>query len=244
MLSVLRLIGVGDSSKLRMVAHTFGRSFNHEVEAVEGALPRRKDAMTVCREVLRFSLVRSSTEVQSPFEPDPNRGVTCGRPSGRTVESQYTSAPANSSRACDHSVGVAFGLLKALSSVTGTGSAIPHSDRFRSCKHYSCWIDRRTQHRRPRSTDCRGRARSGNLVDRDRWPSSSEFGITAICVLYPGHQQTDRWRNSKSESSTGAISGTQCDTSFRTSKVYGPCTCSAVPSAALRVNASSPVDQT
>src|SRR5271166_2115545 len=65
MRSVLRFVGVGDSSKLRMVAHTFGRSFHHEVEALEGALPRRKDAMTVSREVLRLSLLRSSTEVQS-----------------------------------------------------------------------------------------------------------------------------------------------------------------------------------
>jgi hypothetical protein len=32
MRSVLRLIGVGDSSKLSMGAHPFGRSFNHELE--------------------------------------------------------------------------------------------------------------------------------------------------------------------------------------------------------------------
>src|ERR1700733_684972 len=74
MRSVLRLVGVGDSSKLRTVAHTFGRSFNDAIETVEGALPRRKDAMTVSREVLRFSLVRSGTEVQSPFEPDSQQG--------------------------------------------------------------------------------------------------------------------------------------------------------------------------
>ena len=70
MWSVLRLVGIGDTSKLGMVAHAFGRSFNHEIETVEGALPRRKDAVTVSREVLRFPLVWSSAEVQSPFEPD------------------------------------------------------------------------------------------------------------------------------------------------------------------------------
>ena len=45
--SILRLVRAGDASKLGMVAHAFGRSFNHEIETVEGALPRRKDAMTV-----------------------------------------------------------------------------------------------------------------------------------------------------------------------------------------------------
>ena len=48
MRSVLRLVGVDDTSKLDMVAHAFRRSFNHEIETVEGALPCRKDAMTVC----------------------------------------------------------------------------------------------------------------------------------------------------------------------------------------------------
>jgi hypothetical protein len=47
MRSVLRLVGVGDTSKLDMVAYAFRRSFNHEIDTVEGALPRRKDAMTV-----------------------------------------------------------------------------------------------------------------------------------------------------------------------------------------------------
>ena len=31
-----------------MVAYTFRRSFDHEIETVEGALPRCEDAMTVC----------------------------------------------------------------------------------------------------------------------------------------------------------------------------------------------------
>ncbi len=74
MRSVLRLIGVGDSSKLRMVAHTVCRSFNHQVETVEGALPCREDATAICREVLRLLLVRSGTKIQSPFEPDSQQG--------------------------------------------------------------------------------------------------------------------------------------------------------------------------
>src|ERR1035438_7378900 len=74
MRSVLRLVGVGDTSKLGMVAHAFGRSFNHEIKTVQGAMPRRKDAMTICREVLRFAFVWSSTEVQGPFEPDCQQG--------------------------------------------------------------------------------------------------------------------------------------------------------------------------
>ena len=133
----------------------FGRAFDHEVETVEGALPRGKNAMRVLREVLRFPLVRSSTEVQGPFEPDPHRGVTCGRPSGRTVESQYTSALASSSRACDHSVGVALALLKALSSVTGTGSAIALSDLLRRASKYRCWIDRKDHPRICTRSVCR-----------------------------------------------------------------------------------------
>ena len=74
MRSVLRLICAGDSSKLSMVAHTFGSAFNHEVEPVEGALPRCKHATAVFRKVLRFPLPRPSTEVESPVEPDPQQG--------------------------------------------------------------------------------------------------------------------------------------------------------------------------
>ena len=48
MVPVLRLIGIGDTSKLGVVTHAFGRSLNHEIESFEGALPRRKDAMTIC----------------------------------------------------------------------------------------------------------------------------------------------------------------------------------------------------
>ncbi len=47
MRTVLRLVGGCDTSKLPMVAHAFGRSFNHEIDTVERAMPRRKDAMTV-----------------------------------------------------------------------------------------------------------------------------------------------------------------------------------------------------
>ena len=34
-------------SKLSMAGHDFGGSFDHEIEAVEGAMPRREDAMMV-----------------------------------------------------------------------------------------------------------------------------------------------------------------------------------------------------
>ncbi len=47
MRSVLRLVGIGDTSKLGLVAHSFGRSFNYEIETFEGALTCRKDAMTI-----------------------------------------------------------------------------------------------------------------------------------------------------------------------------------------------------
>ncbi len=57
MRSVLRLVGVSDTPKLGLVAHTFRRSFYHEIKTVEGALSRRQDAMRVCREVLCFSFV-------------------------------------------------------------------------------------------------------------------------------------------------------------------------------------------
>src|SRR5664280_2220130 len=76
---------------------------------------------------LRFLALRSSGPVQKYIAPStqtPSSGVTCGRPSGRTLDSQYNSAPANVARAWDHSVGSAFGLLKAVSSVTGSCSAM------------------------------------------------------------------------------------------------------------------------
>jgi hypothetical protein len=48
MRSVFRLVGGGDTSKLGRVAHAFGRALNHEIETVEGGMPRGKDAMTIC----------------------------------------------------------------------------------------------------------------------------------------------------------------------------------------------------
>ena len=60
----------------------------------------------------------------APSSQIPSSGVTCGRPSGRTVDSQYTSASRSSLRPVPHSVGIASWLLKALSSVTGSGSVI------------------------------------------------------------------------------------------------------------------------
>jgi hypothetical protein len=47
MRSVLRLVGVSDTCKLTVVGNAFGRSFNHEIETVNGVTPRREDAMTV-----------------------------------------------------------------------------------------------------------------------------------------------------------------------------------------------------
>jgi hypothetical protein len=55
--SVLRLVGGGHTSKLSAVGEDLSGSFDHEIEAVEGAVARREDAMTVLREVPRFSLV-------------------------------------------------------------------------------------------------------------------------------------------------------------------------------------------
>jgi hypothetical protein len=74
MRSVLRLVGIGDTSKLGMVTHTFRLPFNHEIKAGEGALPCRENAMTILCEVLCLSFVCSSTEVQSPFEPNAQQG--------------------------------------------------------------------------------------------------------------------------------------------------------------------------
>jgi hypothetical protein len=47
MRSILRFVGAGDPSKRSVAGHDFGGSFDHEIEAVEGALARREDAMTV-----------------------------------------------------------------------------------------------------------------------------------------------------------------------------------------------------
>src|SRR5690242_7231792 len=52
-------------------------------------------------------------------------GVTCGRPSGRTVVSQYISACSSRSRALAHAIAVAPGLLNCgCNSATGSFSAI------------------------------------------------------------------------------------------------------------------------
>ena len=47
MRSVLRLVGVGHTSKLGQAAHAFGRSLNYEIESFEDAMTCRKDAMTI-----------------------------------------------------------------------------------------------------------------------------------------------------------------------------------------------------
>jgi hypothetical protein len=75
----------------------------------------------------RFLALRSLGPVQkynAPSSQTPSSAVTWGRPSGRPVDSQYTSAPSRPPRACSHSVGTAPGLLNAHSSVTGSCSTI------------------------------------------------------------------------------------------------------------------------
>ena len=77
----------------------------------------------------RFFALRSSGPVQkynAPSSQAPRSGVTCGRPFGRTVEIQYTSAPSRRSRPSAHGAGVAPSLLNRGSrSVVGSLSIIP-----------------------------------------------------------------------------------------------------------------------
>ena len=148
MWSVLRFVGIGDTPQLSMVAHGFGRSFNHEIEAVEGAMARRKDALTVSREVLRFTFVWASAEVQRPFQPDGQQRRdmrTTIRSNGRKPIHLRTRELV---RAWDHSVGIAFGLLKALSAVTGSGSVI-HSPLFTFVRANTAMLGRIGKHHRP-----------------------------------------------------------------------------------------------
>ena len=60
-----------------------------------------------------------------------NRGVMCGRPSGRTVVTQNSSAPSSRFRASDHGVAVApLSPYRGSSSVTGSLPAKALSFRF------------------------------------------------------------------------------------------------------------------
>src|ERR1700736_5256205 len=74
---------------------------------------------------MRFLAFRSSARVQKYIAPSsqiPSNGVTCGRPSGRTDDSQYTSASSSTLRPCVHSVGTAPSLLKPAKVVVGSRS--------------------------------------------------------------------------------------------------------------------------
>src|ERR1019366_9038696 len=81
-----------------------------------------------CRFCRRFFALRSSGPVQKYIASSchtANRGVTCGRPSGRTVESQNTSASLMCRRPSAQSVAVAPGLLNpAWSSAAGISTAM------------------------------------------------------------------------------------------------------------------------
>jgi hypothetical protein len=62
----------------------------------------REDATRVALDVPLLLLTLAGAEVQRAIEPDGDSGVTCGRPSARTVESQNTSAFSSSSSAVAH----------------------------------------------------------------------------------------------------------------------------------------------
>ena len=67
---------------------------------------------------------RPSRGAAAPSRHTPSSGVTCGRPSGRTVDNQYSSASSSSRRPRSQAVGPASGLLNELNSVTGSCAAI------------------------------------------------------------------------------------------------------------------------
>lgn len=112
MRAVLRLVGAGGLIELRSIADLDGASFDHDIEAVEPVLTRSENALRSC---FRFFALRSAGPVQKYIASSchtANSGVTWGRPSGRTVESQNTSAPSMFRRPSAQSVGFAPGLLR------------------------------------------------------------------------------------------------------------------------------------
>ena len=72
--------------------------------------------MRVTHEVLRLAFVGPVQKYSAPSSQKDNSGVRCGRPSGRIVEIQYTSAPSRRSRPSAHGIGVASSLLNCESS--------------------------------------------------------------------------------------------------------------------------------
>ena len=131
--TILRLEGVGDVSEFGPLAHHCGRTLDDEVQTIiESVASSREHASRVLREVLGLAFGWTGAEVQPPSRQTPNSGVTCGRPSGRTVDNQYTSAPCRSASAVAHSVATAPSLLNAPRSVTGSRSTISRLNLHRS----------------------------------------------------------------------------------------------------------------
>jgi hypothetical protein len=86
---------------------------------------------------VRFLAFRSSAPVQKYIAPSsqiPSSGVTCGRPSVRTDDSQYNSASSSNFRPCVHSVGAAPSLLNPAKVVVGSRSIT----RFLLPPEHSC----------------------------------------------------------------------------------------------------------
>lgn len=80
-------------SEFGSVADLDGVSFDSNIEtAVESVLAGGENAVWVLFEVLCLALVRTRAKYIASSCHTDNSGVTCGRPSGRTVESQNTSA--------------------------------------------------------------------------------------------------------------------------------------------------------
>jgi hypothetical protein len=90
MLSVLRLVSVGDSAELSIVAHLCGVAVDHEIKTVEGVAAGGEDAVRVSARLRALRSLEPVQKYNAPSDQAPNSGVTCGRPSGRTVDSQYT----------------------------------------------------------------------------------------------------------------------------------------------------------
>ena len=122
---VLPLVGVGNKPELRCVADLDGASFDTTSRPSSPFWPVVRMHCGFCP---RFFALRSSVPMQKYIASSchtANRGVTCGRPSGRTVESQNTSASSMCRRPSAQSVGVASGLLNpAWSSPTGISAAM------------------------------------------------------------------------------------------------------------------------
>ena len=91
--AVLRLVGIRNLFEFCLVADLGDLPFDHNVKTFsESVAARRKNAMWIPLEVLRLALLRAGAEIHRVGAPDGQQRGGCGRPSGRTVESQSTSA--------------------------------------------------------------------------------------------------------------------------------------------------------